>query len=76
MNTTILGFVSVILGGIAMTPLLVETDHAPPPAFEALAAARVACAAGIGRPGPTHRRTQEPMPDCVPAVGVRVAVAR
>jgi hypothetical protein len=34
MNSTVLGFASVILGAIALAPLLVQTDQISPRAFE------------------------------------------
>jgi hypothetical protein len=76
MNTTVLGFASVLLGGIAIAPLLVETDHGSPPALDAPAAARVACVHRVERPRPTDLQPQGTTPDCLPAVSLRVAAVR
>jgi hypothetical protein len=76
MNTTVLGFASILLGGIAITPLLVETDHGSPPAFEAPAAAGIACVDRLERPRLTDLQPQGTAPDCLPAVSLRMAAAR
>jgi hypothetical protein len=78
MNTTVLGFACVLLGGIAITPLLVETDHASPPASETPAAVRAACTQGAERPHPrpTDLQPQGTAPDCIPAVGLRMVASR
>jgi hypothetical protein len=78
MNTTVLGFACVILGGIAITPLLVETDHAAPPTLETPATVRAACIQGAERPRPrpTDLQPQGNAPDCIPAIGLRMVASR
>ena len=77
MSTTSLGFAAVILSGIAIAPLLVQTDQTSrQPVDLPVVAATGGCALAIERmrsatdvhPHPTN-------PDCLPAASLRMASA-
>lgn len=77
MSTTSLGFAAVILSGIAIAPLLVQTDQASrQPVDLPVVAATVGCALAIGRMrSATDVQPHPTMPDCLPAAGLRMASA-
>jgi hypothetical protein len=77
MSTTSLGFAAVILSGIAIAPLLVQTDQASrQPVDLPVVAATGGCALAIERMrSATDVQPHPTMPDCLPAAGLLMASA-
>jgi hypothetical protein len=81
MKTTILGCVSVICCGVALGPLLVQTNLIAAQALEPPVVARLApdaCALGGGRTGPNRLDANQQRSDseCISRRGLIVAAAR
>ena len=73
MNTTVLGFASVITCGIVLAPFLVQTDQVSTQAFEPPAVTMSVCSQGAG--GPDASRLPA-LSDCPSPTAFRIAEAR
>jgi len=78
MNTTVLGFACVIFGGIAVAPLLVQTDQISPHAFETptLATSEPVHARAVDWVRPSEPGRHPTVLDSSSPTGFRIAAAR